>query len=178
MTLAPTDQHFTEQEAKALKRKSVQAKASTPSAVPIGTFGAITMVDNYGVCSDNAGPFVWEVGIKWDTDDDDEEPIYDWFTHKDAFNACIELVSNERRKFGNKFTEEEATALIGTRVRAKTSWKNDILKEGAVGTITAVSKYTYTNERFQWEVVITWDTNKQYLPNFNRQMFTKYLEII
>ena len=22
------------------------------------------MVDNYGVCSDNAGPFVWEVGIK------------------------------------------------------------------------------------------------------------------
>ena len=178
MTNVPTDQHFTEQEAKALKRKVVQAKVSTPSAVPIGTFGAITMVDNYGVCSDNAGPFVWEVGVKWDTDDDDEEPIYDWFTHKDAFNECIELVSNEKRKFGYKFTEEEATALIGTRVRATTSLKPNILQEGAVGTVTGVRKNMYSNERFEWEVEITWDAAEQYLPHFNRRWFTDNLEII
>ena len=172
------NQHFTEQEAKALKGKSVQAKKETPSAVAIGTLGAITMVDNYGMCLDDNTPFIWEVGVKWDSDDEDEEPMYDWFTHKNEFNTYIDLVSKEKRKHGYNFTEEEATALIGTRVKAKTSLNNDILEEGAVGTITGVSKYMHNDESSQWQVVITWDTAKQYLTEFSRPMFAKYLERI
>lgn len=176
-----TDQLFTEQEAKALKGKLVRAKADTPSSVAIGTFGKISTVDNNGVSSDTTGksPFVWEVGVKWDTDDEDEEPIYDWFTDKDTFNACIELVSKQQYQRGNAFTQDEAAALIGKRVRAKTTYNSGLLKKGAVGTGSGVSKDTSSNGNDTWQIEITWDTpTDRYLRQFSRAWFLRDIEVL
>ncbi len=59
------NQYFTEEEAKALKRKLVRAKTGELS-VEIGSFGKVTMVDKYGLSFDTEGKplLVWEVGIK------------------------------------------------------------------------------------------------------------------
>ena len=173
-------QFFTEQEAKALKGKSVMAKTDLLSA-EIGTFGAVTIVDKYGIAWDDAGKtlLVWQVGIKWDTDDEDEEPTYDFFTRKDAFNENVEIVSKEKRKRGYIFTEEEAKALIGARVQAKTSSNSGRLKKGEVGTVTGVAKYTSSNGNSEREVEVTWDVpNERYIRQFSRRWFADRLEVM
>ena len=118
---------------------------------------------SYGMCPDNVSknPFVWEVGVKWDTDDEDEELLYDWFTHKDTFNDCIEIVSKKQRTGGYTFMEDEARKLIGTRVRAKTSFNFNALQKGAEGTVTDVRQYVHINGTVTWQVVITWDTTTE-----------------
>jgi hypothetical protein len=181
MINATNAQYFTEEEAKALKGKLVRAKTHTPSSVEPGTFGKITMVDNYGIAADTKrkNPFVWEVGVKWDMDDEHEEPIYDWFTDKAVFNACIELISKQQYKRGNVFTEDEATALIGKRVRATATWNSGLLKKGAFGTVTGVAQHTSPNGNSIWEVEITWDTTTDwYLRHFPRNWFIRDLELV
>jgi hypothetical protein len=180
MTTATNEQHFTEEEAQALKRKFVQAKTSELS-VAIGSFGKITMVDKYGIGYDKDGKFIpaWEVGIKWDTDDEDEEPIYDWFIRKDEFNEHIEIVSKQQYKRGNVFTQEEASTLIGKRVKAKRTYNSGLLKKGAVGTVTGVSKHTSSNGNVTWQVEITWDTKTdRYLQQFPRAWFLRDIEVL
>ncbi len=174
------DQFFTEQEAKALLRKSVMAKTDQLS-VEIGTFGAVTIVDKYGIEWDDAGNrvLVWQVYIKWDTDDEDEEPIYDEFTRKDRFYENVEIVSKEKRKRGYVFTEEEAKALVGTRVRAKISSGTSWLKKGMAGTVTGVAKHTSSNGNTEWEVEVTWDMGtERYIRQFSRREFVSSLEIV
>jgi hypothetical protein len=80
---------------------------------------------------------------------------------------------------GNVFTQEEATALIGKRVRAKSTWNSGLLKKGAEGTVTGVSMNTSSKGKDTWQVEITWDTkNDRYLREFPRSWFMRDIEVV
>jgi hypothetical protein len=113
------------------------------------------------------------------TIDEDEEPIYDEFTRKDGLYENVEIVSKEKRKRSYIFTEEEAKALIGTWVRAKTWSNSGRLEKGEVGMVTGVTKYTSSIGNTEWEVDVTWDVlNERYIRQFSCREFATNFEVV
>ncbi len=90
-----------------------------------------------------------------------------------------EIANKAKRKRGYTFSKEEAKALIGTRIRAKTSFNMGLMQKGEAGTVTGVRKQTSSNGRVSWEVEITWDVmDNGYLRGFSKGMFRANLEVV